>query len=81
MKKNNQDQERLADQIARLEQIVEKLEDDEIDIEEAMAAFEEGVKLSRRCLDKLDLISKRVEQLVKTENGVERRPLDPEPEQ
>ncbi|MCL4235868.1 MAG: exodeoxyribonuclease VII small subunit [Deltaproteobacteria bacterium] len=55
--------------LARLEQIVERLESDEIDLEDALAAFEDGVKLSRELTASLTAASRRVELLLRQENG------------
>jgi len=79
MKKDKEEtggkKERLSEQMARLEEIVTRLEDESMDIEEAMAAFEEGVKLSRRCLTKLEEISQRVEKLIPKPDGAARKPV------
>ncbi|MCC6159348.1 MAG: exodeoxyribonuclease VII small subunit [Deltaproteobacteria bacterium] len=55
--------------LARLEQIVERLESEEIDLEDALTAFEEGVKLSRELTVSLTSASRRVELLLRQENG------------
>jgi exodeoxyribonuclease VII small subunit len=48
----------------RLEGIVDRLESGELPLEEALAAFEEGVALSRRCAGELDVAERRIEVLV-----------------
>lgn len=60
---------KFEEALAKLEAIVEKLEVGDIPLEEALEAFEEGVKLSRICLKMLDEAEKRIEILVKGEGG------------
>lgn len=50
--------------IKRLGEIVQSLERGDLPLEESLALFEEGVKLSRLSQDKLDAADKRVEQLL-----------------
>lgn len=49
--------------IERLEQIVSSLEDDQLDLEQALAAYEEGVALARVCLKRLDTAELRIQEL------------------
>ncbi len=53
--------------VKRLEEIVRQLEDEEIPLEESLALFQEGIKLSRHCREKLAEIEYRVEYLLKEE--------------
>ena len=63
--------------IQRLEEIVEKLENSNIDIDGSLKVFEEGVKLSRFCSKKLDEAEKKIELLLKSEKGELRTELFP----
>ncbi|MCP4717472.1 MAG: exodeoxyribonuclease VII small subunit [Deltaproteobacteria bacterium] len=64
-----------------LETIVQRLENDELPLDEALKLFEQGIKLSRLCTGKLDEAEKKVEILLQDENGsAERAPFE-EPEQ
>lgn len=56
--------------LKRLEEIVGELEKGEIPLDETLALFEEGVKLSRFCRDKLDEAEKKVDVLLRDEGGV-----------
>lgn len=70
--------ERFEDALSKLEKIVSKLEDGEIPLEESLKLFEEGIRLSRLCNQKLEEAEKRVEILMKGKNGVIKpHPLDP----
>ena len=62
--------------LERLEGVVERLEGGELALEDALAAFEEGVQLSRRCAEQLAAAERRIEVLVQDEDGVEVRPFD-----
>lgn len=65
MKKEKAFEEALKE----LEEIVNRLEQGEIPLEEALQLFEQGVKLSRSCHTKLDEAQKRVEIVLKDEGG------------
>lgn len=52
-----------------LEQIVQELESGEQPLEKAIKKFEEGVRLSKFCSDKLDETEKKVTILLKEQNG------------
>ena len=50
--------------LSRLEEIVHKLEDGQLSLEESLKLFEEGVKISRSCNEKLNEAEKRVKLLL-----------------
>jgi exodeoxyribonuclease VII small subunit len=53
--------------IRRLEGIVEELEAGEAPLERSLELFEEGVRLSRDCLKRLDAAERRIEILMRDE--------------
>ncbi len=55
--------------LKRLEEVLEALEHGNLNLEDAMRAFEEGVGLVRYCHQKLEDVEKRVELLLKDEAG------------
>ena len=59
--------------LERLEKIVEELESGNIPLEDALKKYEEGVKLSRACSEKLAQAEKKIEVLTKTLNGTLKR--------
>jgi len=61
--------ERFEDALNKLEKIVSQLEEGDISLEESLKLFEEGIRLSRFCNQKLDEAEKRVEILLKGEDG------------
>ena len=61
--------DRFEDQLARLEEIVDRLEDESVGLEEALGLFENGMDLARRCRARLEEVEQRVTQLLEIENG------------
>ncbi len=61
--------ERFEDALNKLEKIVSQLEEGDISLEESLKLFEEGIRLSRLCNQKLEEAEKRVEILLKGEDG------------
>lgn len=53
----------------RLEAIVQQLEQGRIGLDEAIKIFDEGMSLYRLCQSQLQEAEKKIETLVKTENG------------
>jgi len=51
--------------LAKLESIVDRLEQGDLELETALADFEEGVKLTRRCAGELANAERRIEILVR----------------
>jgi len=51
--------------MAKLEALLRKMETGEMTLEESLKAFEEGVRLSRVCANRLDEAERRVELLVR----------------
>jgi len=55
--------------LARLEEVVRRLESPQLSLDEAMKLFEEGVGLSRECQKQLEEAEGRVEILLKKADG------------
>ena len=62
--------EKFEDALNKLEKIVSKLEEGDIPLEESLKLFEEGIRLSRFCNQKLDEAERKVEILLKDKDGV-----------
>ncbi|MEK7402362.1 MAG: exodeoxyribonuclease VII small subunit [Gemmatimonadota bacterium] len=56
-------------QLKRLEEIVGELQSDEIELERALALFEEGVKNLRAATEELGKVEARVQRLVERADG------------
>lgn len=59
----------FEDAMQKLEAIVDELEQGELTLEETLKKYEEGMKYSRFCMDKLNQAEQKLKKLVKTENG------------
>lgn len=55
--------------LSSLEKIVRKLEEGDLTLEESLKLFEDGVRLSRECRERLNQAERRIEILMKDENG------------
>ncbi len=55
--------------LRRLEEIVTALEGGEASLEESIALFEEGTKLSKKCTELLDQAELKVTQMMKGPDG------------
>ncbi len=53
----------------KLEQIVQELESGDLPLEDAMKKFEEGIKLSNQCSEKLDETEKKITLLLQDQKG------------
>jgi len=68
--------------LARLEEVVRRLENANLSLDEAMKLFEEGVELSRDCQKQLEQAEGRVEILLKKVDGkMVAEPFEPETEE
>jgi exodeoxyribonuclease VII small subunit len=68
---------KFEDALKKLEKIVTDLEDGSLSLDDALGKYEEGIKLSRLCAKRLELAKKKVEILMKSEDGsVELKPFD-----
>jgi exodeoxyribonuclease VII small subunit len=67
--------------LARLEDVVKRLESPQLALDEAMKRFEEGMELSRECQKQLEEAEGRVEILLKKADGkLTAEPFEPEQE-
>ena len=64
--------------LARLEQVVDRLEQGDLELEASLEAFEEGVRLSRRCASQLDAAEQRIEVLMREGAAWLARPFAPD---
>jgi len=62
------DEIKFEEALTRLEEIVEKLEDGDLPLDESLSAFEEGIRLSRICAKLLNEAERKVEILIKGED-------------
>lgn len=68
---------RFEEALKKLEKIVDELEDGDIPLDDALEKYEEGIRLSKMCAKKLEAAKKKVEILLKSEDGsAELKPFD-----
>jgi exodeoxyribonuclease VII small subunit len=60
----------LAEELARLEEIVRKLEADDVELDEALVLFEEGVARLRAARDRLTAAELKVQAVLEEAGGV-----------
>lgn len=65
-------------QLARLEEIVSKLEEEQTDLDSAVKLFEEGDALAKELAQKLETIKFKVEELKKKGATFMKEPFDTE---
>jgi exodeoxyribonuclease VII small subunit len=71
-------EESFKSRMLRLEKIVQRLESEDVDLEEALAAFEEGMKISQACAKSLTEAERKVEMLLRQASGeITTEPFDP----
>ncbi len=70
---------RFEEALAELEGVVRRLEQGELPLEDSLAAFERGMALVKQLSTRLEAIERRVEVLLKQDDGsLVVRPLDDE---
>jgi exodeoxyribonuclease VII small subunit len=69
MKKTQTDSKSFEASLAALEKIVRELERGDLPLEESLRLFENGVKLSRECQERLTQAERRIEVLLRDAEG------------
>lgn len=59
----------FGESLKRLEEIVQKLEDPNLDLEEGLKLLEEGVKIHNYCKNKLSQANKKISTILKETDG------------
>jgi len=68
--KNNETQNRTFEaSLEALEQIVHQLESGDLPLEKSLELFEQGIRLSRECQDRLSQAERRIEILLRDNQG------------
>ena len=68
---------KFEEALKKLEKIVGDLENGDLALDEALEKYEEGIRLSKICAKKLEAARKKVEILLKAEDGsFELKPFD-----
>lgn len=69
MKKTEAQGKNFEASLAALEKVVRELERGDLALEESLKLFEQGVKLSRECQERLNQAERRVEVLLRDTEG------------
>ncbi len=67
---NNEEQSRsFESSLEALEQIVRELESGDLPLEKSLELFEDGIRLSRQCQERLNQAERRIEVLLRDNQG------------
>ena len=69
MNASNAKQPTFESSLTALEKIVRRLEQGDLSLEESLKLFEDGVKLSRECQERLNQAERRIEVLLRDGEG------------
>lgn len=61
---------KFEDALKGLEDIVERLEKGDLPLDQTLSEYEEGIRLYKQCIALLENAEKKIQILVKDENGV-----------
>ncbi len=64
-----QEQKPFEEVLAELEDVVDKLEEGDVPLEESLSAFELGVSLAKSLQGRLDTVQEKIEELTRGERG------------
>ena len=67
--------EKFEEALKKLEEILRKMEAGDMTLEESLKAFEEGIRLSRLCAERLDEAERRVDMLIKADETLVIKPF------
>jgi exodeoxyribonuclease VII small subunit len=70
-------EKKFEESLSKLESLVEKLEGEDLTLEDSLKAFEQGIRLARFCTKKLNEAEQKIEILLKDSDGNEQtKPFD-----
>ncbi|RXZ78260.1 exodeoxyribonuclease VII small subunit [Paenibacillaceae bacterium] len=61
----------------QLETIVAQLENGDVPLETAIELFQQGMKLSQLCGSKLEQVERKIEVLIESDQGLQKKPFAP----
>ena len=67
---------KFEESLKKLEEIVEQLEKGEIPLEQSLALFEEGMKMSNACRKELEAAEGKVEILLRNQGKLQAEPFE-----
>ncbi len=54
---------KFEEQLSRLDTILEKLEEENLPLDDSLSLYEEGIRLIRECTEKLEDAEKKIQEL------------------
>jgi len=69
MKTNDEQPKSFEASLEALEQIVQDLEEGDLPLEKSLELFEQGIRLSRECQERLNQAERRIEILLRDNQG------------
>ena len=66
---NKMAKQKFEDALKALEGVVEQLEKGDLSLDETLSEYESGVKLYKQCISLLEAAERKIQILVKDENG------------
>lgn len=60
---------KFEDAMKKLENVIKKFETEEVDLDDSVKLFEDGMKLSAECSKKLDEAERKIELITKNKTG------------
>ncbi len=69
MKNNDEQPKSFEASLEALEEIVQALESGDLPLEKSLELFEEGIRLSRQCQERLNQAERRIEILLRDNQG------------
>ena len=66
---SKKEEKTFVENLTELEVIAQKMEKGDLSLDEAISEFEKGIKLSKDCTKKLEDAEKRINILIKNEDG------------
>ena len=77
-KSNPEDTPTFEDALGQLEKLVDSMEQGEMSLDDSLKAFEEGIKLTRKCQKSLDEAEQKVKILLENTPDAELEPFENE---
>lgn len=61
----------FEENVEQLEKVVQELENGNLNLEDSIKKFEEGMAISKKCNERLEEAEKKITVLIKKDDGVE----------
>lgn len=72
---NLSEMQHFEQNLMQLEQLVKKMESDQLSLQDALSYFEQGVQLASQCQHTLEHAQQKVDVLLKSAEGLTRTPF------